>query len=222
MQDKPKAIIFDWDNTLVDTWPLIELSVNTMLRAMGKEKWSMQHVQENIHKSARDALPILFGDRWQEAANIYQTTYRLNNLQNLNLLPNALEVLDILYNDKSIYMAIISNKSGDTLREEIAHLGLSKYFDIVIGSLDTAEDKPSALPVHLALKPSGIAPSKEVWFIGDSVVDVECAINSGCLPIIFGKGEINSEFINKDILNKVKRLSDHNELLISLKAILLN
>jgi phosphoglycolate phosphatase len=33
---KPKAIIFDWDNTLVDTWPLIQTAIDTTMVQMGK------------------------------------------------------------------------------------------------------------------------------------------------------------------------------------------
>ena len=28
---KPKAVIFDWDNTLVNTWPIIHDEVNDLL-----------------------------------------------------------------------------------------------------------------------------------------------------------------------------------------------
>ncbi len=31
---KPKAIIFDWDNTLVDSWPVIEQSLNQTAQAL--------------------------------------------------------------------------------------------------------------------------------------------------------------------------------------------
>ena len=36
----PKAVIFDWDNTVVDTWPLIYYSINKMLEEIGHQKWS--------------------------------------------------------------------------------------------------------------------------------------------------------------------------------------
>ena len=47
---KPKAIIFDWDNTLVDTWPLIHQAINITLEKMGKKKFSLEQVQNEIHK----------------------------------------------------------------------------------------------------------------------------------------------------------------------------
>jgi phosphoglycolate phosphatase len=32
----PKAVIFDWDNTLVDSWPVIHHALNETLEAYGK------------------------------------------------------------------------------------------------------------------------------------------------------------------------------------------
>ena len=32
----PQAALFDWDNTLVDTWPVIHEAMNTTLSAMGR------------------------------------------------------------------------------------------------------------------------------------------------------------------------------------------
>ena len=62
---KPKAVIFDWDNTLVDTWPLIHRAINTTMNAMGKEEWSLQKVKDTVHKSMRESFPGIFGDNWQ-------------------------------------------------------------------------------------------------------------------------------------------------------------
>ena len=31
---KPKAIVFDWDNTLVDTWPIIHMAINQTMQTM--------------------------------------------------------------------------------------------------------------------------------------------------------------------------------------------
>lgn len=38
---KPKAIIFDWDNTLVDSWPVIQHAIDHTMVEMGKEPWGL-------------------------------------------------------------------------------------------------------------------------------------------------------------------------------------
>jgi phosphoglycolate phosphatase len=38
---RPQAILFDWDNTLVDSWATIHDALNFLMRAMDKPEWSM-------------------------------------------------------------------------------------------------------------------------------------------------------------------------------------
>lgn len=190
MLPKPKAIIFDWDNTLVDTWPLIHLALTETMQAMGHEPWSLEVTKKQVHLSMREAFPILFGERWQEAAMIYQRNYRQpRTLEKLTSLPFVEELLTTLKKQPSLLVSIVSNKMGDFLRKEVQHLQWNEYFYKVIGAQDAKEDKPSIAPLLLALEGSNIQLNKEVWFVGDSLTDMECAHNAGCTPIFYGEDD---------------------------------
>ena len=39
-------------------------------------------------------------------------------------------------------------------------------------------------PVLLALEGSGIAPGDSVWFVGDTDIDMTCAAQTGCVPVL--------------------------------------
>ena len=80
---KPKAVIFDWDNTLVSTWPLIHLAINHTMKNMGKDEWSEQEVKNRVHNSMRESFPAIFGDDWQKAGQIYKDKYHSLGLDNL-------------------------------------------------------------------------------------------------------------------------------------------
>ena len=54
---KPKAVLFDWDNTLVDTWPVIHYALNSTFLAFEKEAWSIDDTMERVRLSLRDAFP---------------------------------------------------------------------------------------------------------------------------------------------------------------------
>ena len=41
---KPNAVIFDWDNTLVNTWPIIAEALNATFRALKKPDWCMDEI----------------------------------------------------------------------------------------------------------------------------------------------------------------------------------
>jgi phosphoglycolate phosphatase len=183
---KPDAIIFDWDNTLVDTWPLIHSAINEAMRAFGKEEWSLKRVHDEIYHSMRESFPLIFGDDWQKAGEVYKKSYRALHLEKLVFLDGALELLDKIQ-EKKILQFLVSNKIGTTLRKEAAHLKVDEKFFSIVGSLDADFDKPSSSPVELALIGSNLSlNNKNIWFIGDSVADVECAYSCGFQPIIYG------------------------------------
>jgi phosphoglycolate phosphatase len=182
----PKGIIFDWDNTLVDTWPLIQYAIDKTMVEMGREPWGIKKVKDEIHKSMRESFPEIFGENWEKAGEIYKDSYRSVNLSQMKFLPNSLALFDKL-EEKEILQFIVSNKIGNTLRAEAKVLNIEKKFFAIIGSLDAHHDKPSKDPAELALMGSDLDPKKdEIWFIGDSLADVECAYNFGCRPIIYG------------------------------------
>ena len=206
----PKAVIFDWDNTVVDTWQLIYYSINKMLEEMGHQKWSEDEIRARTHLSMKDYFPKLFGDRWQEAGKIYVDAYHEANLEKLEFLPKALELIDFLH-QKEVKLFVISNKRGPTLRTEAENFGVADKFVKIIGSNDAAEDKPSQKVVDFTLQGTGLEAAKDkTWFIGDSEVDLECAINSKCKPVLFGSGEnIGTKFRNNQLLH----FADHQEIL---------
>ncbi|HSV29964.1 MAG TPA: HAD hydrolase-like protein, partial [Candidatus Omnitrophota bacterium] len=78
----------------------------------------------------------------------------------------------------------VSNKRGGFLRTEADTLGWTPLFGGLVGANDAEADKPHPAPVHLALSGSGIGPSSDVWFVGDSAIDMHCGLASGCVPVL--------------------------------------
>jgi phosphoglycolate phosphatase len=184
----PRAILFDWDNTLVDSWATIHEALNFLMRAMDKPEWSLADTREKVRLSLREAFPLHFGERWEEARDIYLEHFRAIHLDRLQPLPGREAMLNRLAHE-GIFLGVVSNKTGDLLRREIARLGWSELFGSIVGAGDAALDKPACDPVHLALQPSGVIAGDEVWFVGDTAIDMECAENSGCVAVLLGASE---------------------------------
>lgn len=185
MKQLPRAVIFDWDNTLVDTWPIIHIALEQTFRALGVDPWDFDTTKRRVKKSMRDSFPEIFGPDWQQAGELYQKHYREHHLVKLKPLAGAIATLDVI-KKLGIPMFIVSNKKGGNLRQEIAHLGWGHYFKGIAGSDDAAKDKPHADPVLHALTPHGFKPAEDIWFIGDSDIDLECAKNTNCTPVLYG------------------------------------
>lgn len=185
----PRAVLFDWDNTLVDTWDCIHAALVATFVAMGREPWSMADTKARVKQSLRDSFPKLFGDRWQEARDIYYQHFLATHLDYLRAKDGAAALLDVLAG-RGVYLGVVSNKTGKYLRKEAEALGWSSRFERMIGATDAEADKPALAPVRLALEPLGIEPGgpglDDIWFVGDADIDLECAHAAGCVPILIG------------------------------------
>lgn len=190
---RPQAILFDWDNTLVDSWATIHDALNAVMTAMEKPPWSLQETKERVRLSLRESFPLHFGDRWEEARRIYLDVFQAIHLERLKPLPGRDELLRDL-SQEGIFLGVVSNKTGSLLRREAERIGWSVLFGSVVGAGDAPADKPDAAPVLLALGPSGVIAGETVWFVGDTGVDMECAQNSGCVPVLLGNGAAEQEF----------------------------
>lgn len=179
----PKAIVFDWDNTLIDSWECIHVANNATLSHMGHAEWTMEETRQRVAKSLRDSFPDIFGHRWEEARDFFYSTFRAIHLDHLKPLPGSGELLAELAK-QGVWLAVVSNKNGGFLRKEAEALGWNHYFGRLVGATDAVEDKPSSAPVLMALDGSGLAPSEDVWFAGDSAIDMHCALNAGCAPVL--------------------------------------
>lgn len=180
---RPRAIIFDWDNTLIDSWHAILDAQNHTLTTFGLQPWTLEETKQRVRGSMRDSFPVLFGTRWREAGEVFYRRFTERHMQTLRPLPGAANLLEELHGD-GLYLAVVSNKKGDYLRKEAAHLGWEHFFARIVGAFDARRDKPAVDPVHLALRDSGIEPGTLVWFVGDADIDLECALNAGCVPVL--------------------------------------
>ncbi|MFC4351400.1 HAD family hydrolase [Fodinicurvata halophila] len=180
---KPRALLFDWDNTLVDTWPTIHAALHVTFERFGMPPWSLDEVRQRVRVSAREGFPKLFGDRSNEALDVFYEAFKAQHIEQLSVLEGAAEMLSGLH-EAGFYLGVVSNKSGPLLRREVDHLGWARYFSRVVGATDAERDKPAAEPVQLALAESGVMPGKDVWFVGDTDIDLICAQNAGCVPVL--------------------------------------
>lgn len=181
---RPRAILFDWDNTLVSSWSIIHDAMNVTLTQFGHEPWSMDNITSRVRKSMRDSFPELFGDRWEEAKDVFFARFREIHVERLSLMPGAEDLIREAAAMPELHLGIVSNKTGDFLRAETRHLGWDDHFVGIVGATDAATDKPSIDPVNMALEGTGVTPAPDVWFVGDADIDLQCAHNAGMSGVL--------------------------------------
>ena len=212
----PKMILFDWDNTLMDTTPVLFKAFCAMRKYYNLPEYSMEEYQARTGLSLRETFPDLFGQRWEEAKQVYLQAYQENHLSLLTPFDKAYELITYAY-EKIGKLGVVSNKTNFILQEEIDHLGWGGFFYAVVGAGDADKDKPAPDPVFKALEGTGIvyeqgALSEPVWFVGDGDADMLCAKASGCFPVRMA----NENKDGKDVLT-VKNCQELLSVLYSYK-----
>lgn len=193
---KPRALLFDWDGTLIDNWDAIVSGLNEALVTYGQAPWGRDEAMDRISASQRDSFPVLFGDDWEAAREIFYAGFERRHLELLTVLDGAEALLDAC---QPLLTSLVSNKSGRHLRKEAEHLGWTSRFHALVGATDAEKDKPDPAPVHLALQGTGIAPGPDVWFVGDSGTDLKTARATGCTAVILTHAAANPAALPADL-----------------------
>lgn len=181
---RPRALVFDWDNTLVDTWPVIHHALTKTFVALNETPWTLDEVRARVRRSARETFPRLFGDRADEATRIFYAAFEADHLAHLQPLPGAEELLRGLARCDGLHRAVLSNKLGHLLRREADHLGWTPLFTKLVGANDARQDKPALDALEMALAAEGLRPGPDVWMIGDTDVDIVCGVAHGCTAVL--------------------------------------
>ena len=193
----PKAILFDWDNTLVNNWEPIFFAYKKTLQALGLKKQSKEETLKNAKYSLRETFPRIFKNDWKKAKKVFYSEFKKIHLKKIKPIPNALKILKKI-KEKKIKCGVISNKDGNLLRKEINKLEWKKYFKVIVGANEAKKDKPSKYPFVLALNKFSLKSNKNIWYVGDNDIDIEFAKKNNCLSIFIE----NKLFKRKDLKQK--------------------
>jgi phosphoglycolate phosphatase len=179
----PRALVFDWDNTLVDGWPAVLAGLNAAFAAFAMAPWDHARMLREVRRSLRETFPEMFGAEWERARDIFTAEVRAVHLSVLRPLDGSAAVLDAAARWP---IAVVSNKQGPILRREAEHLGWAGRFRALLGAGDCAADKPDPAPMRAALASVGAASGPDVWYIGDTRLDMEAARRAGVSAVLLG------------------------------------
>jgi phosphoglycolate phosphatase len=190
----PKAVIFDWDGTLVNTIPTLFKTHNFVREKLNVPPWTMEEYKKVIHRSTREIYPEIYGDKSELAIDVLYDYYKKNHLHTLDLFIGAKELIEEL-SILNIPMSVVSNKKQVYLEKEISFLAWDKFFVDIIGSGSAIKDKPHPEPLNLAINNMGLSDHfDQILYVGDSSTDLKTSENSGCRSVLI----LNNE--NKDDL----------------------
>jgi len=98
---------------------------------------------------------------------------------NLRAFPEINEVIAIL-KGAGYQLAIVTSRGRDSLGPCLSIAGINEsMFDLTIARDDTLTHKPAAEPLLKAIEKFSCL-SEQLVYVGDALVDVECAMAAGC------------------------------------------
>lgn len=169
-----RAVLFDWDGTLLNSYAADVRAYLSMFRALGI-KWTERevnfHYSPNWYRVYRAAL--LPRSKWIEANRLWARAYKLERPP---LLPGARHVLRRLAAE--FELGIVTSGNRARVRRQLRGFGLADYFSACVCSEDAAKKKPHPAPLQLALKRLGLPPEQCVY-VGDTAEDMEMARRAG-------------------------------------------
>ncbi len=174
----PRAVLFDFDGTLADSYDAITASTNHVRAARGltslPDREVRRHVGRGLEKLLEDLVP---GSDVAENVALYRAHHETVMRDLTRLLPGAREAI-VALKGAGRRLGVCSNKKVAFTRDLLDFFGLAPYLDVVLGPDDVPHPKPAPDMVTEALRRLEVAPG-EALYVGDMAVDVETARAAG-------------------------------------------
>jgi len=185
------ALIFDLDGTLIDSAPAIYKVSNDVLMARGYSPLSLDQIRGFVGQGAphlvrcllstanEDPAGPLFDEIYADLLLRYETDVEGNVLY-----PGVITALERLQ-AIGCALAVTTNKPYRPALAAIAHVGLDRFFNLIIGGDSLATRKPDPEMVHHAQR---LLNRPQALYIGDSEIDAATAQNAGLPFVIYTEG----------------------------------
>ena len=175
-----KALLFDFDGTLIDSAPDIADALNDTLASLGRPAVGEAQVRAWIGDGGRALLgkaiddPALAESAWPTFTAAYEALCGQRGGVHEGVRPMLQRL-----RDEGVKLALLTNKESRFTHRLLQRYQLMPAFDAIVAGDSLPVKKPDPAVVHHALRLlGGIAP-QESCLIGDSVTDVRCARAAG-------------------------------------------
>ncbi len=173
-----KAVLFDFDGTLGDSYAAITASVNHVRALHGLPPLAEPEVRRHVGRAAGYLLEhtVPAGSLAENMA-AYRAHHPSVLRSGTRLLPGAADCLRGLH-ERGLLLGVCSNKPVVFTRDLVAYLGIASYLNAVLGPEDVPRPKPAPDMLRAGLSRLKVE-AEDALYIGDMAVDIQTARAAG-------------------------------------------
>ena len=193
---EPRAVIFDLDGTIIDSFEVYCVGINETFRRVGLTEVSKETVKEvmRLGKNPWEVLmPQNLPDREalitkckEIAEEFFLPLYR----ERARLFPEVMPVLEALY-EKGLKLALVTSgwEEEGEIRELLKKGGVLGFLKEIVTRFDVVRQKPAPDPLIECCKRLGV----HVWdsvYVGDALADIQMgkAAKAATVGVLTGVG----------------------------------
>ncbi|MBQ8278467.1 MAG: HAD-IA family hydrolase [Roseburia sp.] len=200
-----KALIWDLDGTLLDSYEIYVSSLKETLAEMGVDMQETDILNYVIIYSVRDFIAKMAVELDKPAEEIAKRCSEMNDARKMQIkpIPNAIELLQEVSN-MGIANYVYTHK-GKSTEAVLKNLGMKDFFEEIITSQSGFARKPSSEAIDYLVEKYQL-DKENTFYVGDRSIDMECAVNAGIKSILFlqegscGKATGKEDYIVQDLL----------------------
>ena len=194
---KYKAVIFDWDGTLMNSEKRIVNSIQHAAKVCGFPVLSHHESKQIIGLSLENAILGLYSEADQHQVVAMAEAYTQFFLEDCKVLMEAFDGAEaLLFNlsQSGVKLAVATGKSRKGLNRVLKESGFEIYFDMTRTPVESAS-KPDPLMLEQILTEFNLSVDEAVM-IGDTTFDMEMAQNVGMDRVALSHGVHQMEVLS--------------------------
>lgn len=172
-----KALLFDFDGTLLDTNELIIRTFMHVLNDKFPGQFSTEDCIKFIGPSLKETFEQITPNEVDDMIAKYREWNHAHHDEYVKEFDGVNETLEEL-KKQGYKLAIVSTKKRDTIKRGLQLMKVEHLFEFWIGLEDVDKVKPDPEPVLLALERLNV-PKDEALMIGDNYHDILAGKNAG-------------------------------------------
>lgn len=176
-----RAVVFDLDGTLMDSYAAIHESLNAVLKDFGREPVSLRAIRGMVGRGLEALIAgVLAPEEIDAGVERFRESYARTGPELTELLPGADKVTRVLH-ERDVALFVVSNKPSDFSEQLLDHLRIGARFELVLGPDQGFLPKPSPEMLQAVLNDLEMEP-QHVLYVGDMPIDVQSA-RAAAVPV---------------------------------------